>query len=392
MPGIESQAGLGDTVLSDKITHSYLACDHLIQYLKSSAHADVDVLGPKEHTYICQQTLLDLLHAHSFHSLHPVCRNDAERSIEFDYAWFPVASYRLGLGDVLLQLSYSLNVAAQRPYLDAVQQSLVDALHLLHAHNISFPLSADRVQFARSCDADQGNLQSLKLFLPFNKKARWASSTLPPTWKADQLASAASIFRVPQLLIRLAAAPTLTPLDPESQQLLAAHIKEHPGLQHDEKCLGIYPITTELAHEIAYCLVTRNKPDKSCDVLDSFFGDRMPLPDPTASPHTICSAFIDLRRRAVDSERQREDCPRPDREPEAEFLLDSPAMVVRFVCCRAEIASQRREPNRREWWLTAMNLYDVFLADQEPTSYLDRVCAYDLNHYRSKWSLETSSD
>ncbi|KAI1270053.1 hypothetical protein F5Y18DRAFT_2394 [Xylariaceae sp. FL1019] len=152
---------------------------------------------PQEQTYICQQTLLHLLHAHSFHSLHPVRRNDAERSIEFDYAWSPPRSYRLDLGHLLLQLSYSRDLAAQRPYLDAVQQSLVNALHLLHARNISFPLEPDRVEFARSCDAKQGDLQSLKLFLPFNKKARWASSALPPTWKADQLASATSILRVP---------------------------------------------------------------------------------------------------------------------------------------------------------------------------------------------------
>ncbi|TGJ83944.1 hypothetical protein E0Z10_g4798 [Xylaria hypoxylon] len=248
-------------------------------------------------------------------------------------------------------------------YLDALQQSLVDALQLLHSHNISFPLSTSDIQFSRHVSEDWRDIGSLKLFLPYNKKACWASDRLPPSWKADEVACVKSIFLVPKLLTRLADSPQPTLLDVASQHALAVYLRENPTFQHDKYCLSIHPLTAELAHQIAYNLVMRNMAEKSREVLESFFGGPMPLPEPGTSPDNIYRTFSSLRACAVDPE-ECLGCARLDRDLEAKLLVDSPAMVTRF------------------WWLTAMDLYDAFLSSQGPSSRLERVCAFDLNHYR----------
>ncbi len=157
-------------------------------------------------------------------------------------------------------------------------------------------------------------------------------------------------------------------------------MKEKPTFHYDKYCLGIAPITAELAHQIAYNLVMRNMAEKSREVLELFFGGPMLLPEPGTSPDTICTTFSSLRARAVDSEECR-GCARLDRDLEAKLLVDSPAMVTRFVCCRAEVALVLRDSDRKQWWLTAMDLYDAFLSSEGPSLSLERVCVYDLNHY-----------
>jgi hypothetical protein len=124
--------------------------------------------------------------------------------------------------------------------------------------------------------------------------------------------------------------------------------------------------------------------EKSREVLESFFGGPMPLPEPDTSPDTICRILSNLRARAVDSEEHHGSGTGLGRDLEAKVLAVSPAMVTRFVCCRAEVASVLREPDRRLWWLTAMDLYDAFLSSQGPGSSLERVCAFDLNHYQDQ--------
>ncbi|KAI3339397.1 hypothetical protein F4824DRAFT_43468 [Ustulina deusta] len=124
----------------------------------------------------------------------------------------------------------------------------------------------------------------------------------------------------------------------------------------------------------------RNMAEKSREVLELFFGGPMLLPEPGTSLDTICTTFSSLRARAVDSEECR-GCARLDRDLEAKLLVDSPAMVTRFVCCRAEVALVLRDSDRKQWWLTAMDLYDAFLSSEGPSLSLERVCVYDLNHY-----------
>ncbi|KAH8163357.1 hypothetical protein CIB48_g4894 [Xylaria polymorpha] len=339
------------------------------------------ILCRTEEAYTCHLTLLILLHAKSYNSLHPIRHHDSQRSIEFDFASFPSASYRVFFNDLLEALCCQDTLPSKLPYLDALQQSLLDVLQLLHSHNISFPVSTSDIEFSRHINEKWRDIKSLKLFLPFNKKACWASDKLPPSWKADQLACAESIFFIPKLLTRLAASPQPTLLDLASQQALTVYLRENPTFQHDKYCLGIHPLMAELAHQIAYCLVMRNMAEKSREFLESFFGEPMPLPEPGTSPDTICSTLSSLRARAVDSE-EYHGCARLDRDLEAKLLVDSPAMLTRFVCCRAKVASVLRDADEKQWWLTAMDLYDAFLSSQGPSSRLERVCAFDLNHYR----------
>ncbi|KAI2601698.1 hypothetical protein GGR54DRAFT_96999 [Hypoxylon sp. NC1633] len=141
-------------------------------------------------------------------------------------------------------------------------------------------------------------------------------------------------------------------------------------------------IASTSAHEIAYSLVTHNLAEKSRDVLESFFGGPMPLPEPGTPPGTIYKTFSDLRVCAVESGKQHGGSAVLSQDLEAKLLINSPAMVTRFVCCRAEVASALRDPNEQEWWLRAMELYDAFLTGQEPSYRLERVCAFDLYHIR----------
>lgn len=152
-----------------------------------------------EEAYTCHLTILILLHTKSYNTLHPVRQDDSQRSIEFDFASFPSASGRVFYDDLLYALCCKESLPNKLPYLDALQQSLVGALQLLHSHNISFPVSTSDIQFSRHVNEEWRDIRSLKLFLPFNKKACWASDKLPPSWKADEIACAESIFLIPKV-------------------------------------------------------------------------------------------------------------------------------------------------------------------------------------------------
>ncbi|KAI3331218.1 hypothetical protein F4824DRAFT_504239 [Ustulina deusta] len=122
---------------------------------------------------------------------------------------------------------------------------------------------------------------------------------------------------------------------------------------------------------------------KTLEVLESFFGGLMLLPEPGTTPDTISSVFSNLRARALDSN-ECYSCARLDQNPKAKLPVDSPALVTRLVSCRAKVASVLRDLDRRSWWLAAMDLYEAFLFSQGPSSRLERVCAFDLYHYRDK--------
>ncbi|KAI1270309.1 hypothetical protein F5Y18DRAFT_9824 [Xylariaceae sp. FL1019] len=334
-----------------------------------------------EAAYTCQSSLLSLLNAKSYNTLRPLYQDDSQRSIEFNLS-FPTGSHQVPFSVLLEALCCQETLFSKLPYLDALEQSLVDALSFLHSHNISFPISTSCIAFSRHRSEKWNEIRSLRLFLSFNKKACWASNRLPSSWKTDQLACAESIFFVPKLLIRLAATPPPIVLDFASQHALAVHLKDHPSYKHDKYCLDISPLTAKLAHQIAYCLVMRSKAVESRDVLELFFGGPLPLPELGTPPDTIYRTFSNLRARTVESAKQYGGNTVLDQDLEAKLLVDSPAIVTRFVCCRAEVASGLRQPDKKHWWLIAMDLYDAFLASQGPSSSLERVCAFDLNHIR----------
>ncbi|KAI0533344.1 hypothetical protein GGR58DRAFT_516997 [Xylaria digitata] len=113
--------------------------------------------------------------------------------------------------------------------------------------------------------------------------------------------------------------------------------------------------------------------ERSRQILESFFGGPMVLPEPGTSPEEIYTSYVKLRARVIDSE-----------ECRSKLQLDSPGMLTRFICCRAQVGSVLREPDRAQWWLTGMDLHDAFLAGQEPITRFDRICTWDLKNLRGK--------
>ncbi|KAI1124676.1 hypothetical protein F5Y10DRAFT_279995 [Nemania abortiva] len=277
---------------------------------------------------------------------------------------------------------------SQLPHLDALEENVANALHLLHPHNISFPVFPDQIQFSvpSTYDCRCGDISSFRLFLPLNYKARWASSKLPPTWKADELSRVKSLFFILKVLTRLGAAPTL--LDLSTQEVLTTSLTDHNYvfLHHEDYCLGIAPIIPELAHRIAYNLVSRGKAEESLKALESFFNGPMLLPEPGTSPHTIYENFACLRSRIIHekySSSSSSSSTYLDPDLEAKLLLDSPVTFTRLFCCRAEIATTLEEPDLEQWWLTAMNLHDEFPPSEEYTR-LDTICATDMYGVRRR--------
>jgi hypothetical protein len=141
---------------------------------------------------------LILLSTRSFDALRPIGQDDSQRIIECDCAGLH-GTNRIPFKFLLRELGSGDAISAQLRCLEALEESLIQALHLLHSHNISFPVSVEDIGFSRDWREDWGNFKSLKLFLDYNEKACWASAKLPPTWKADQLSNARSIFFVPKV-------------------------------------------------------------------------------------------------------------------------------------------------------------------------------------------------
>jgi hypothetical protein len=143
-------------------------------------------------------------------------------------------------------------------------------------------------------------------------------------------------------------------------------------------------LTAELTHAIALAFVMRNKAQECCDVLESFFGGPMLLPEPGTSPDTIYSSFLQLRAHMYRfGDYYGNDRLEKDSEEGAVSAI-SAATLTRLVCCRAEAATILDEPDAPQWWRTAMALYDAFLSSKPPVSGLERICAFDLYRYRDK--------
>lgn len=186
-----------------------------------------------------------------------------------------------------------------------------------------------------------------------------------------------------QLLLGLSSpSPRLT-WDLPSQQALASYLSGSPPSYHISLCLGIAPMTAELGYEIIHAFVRLNKGQEGRDALEAFFGGPMPLPKPGTSPSTIYTDFAQQRARVCGPE-GRHGSDGLVQDPENIFRLDSPAILTRLICCRAETATLLKESCERQWWNTAMGLYDAFLSNTKPISKVERICAFDLYHYRNK--------
>ncbi|RYO91426.1 hypothetical protein DL766_009852 [Monosporascus sp. MC13-8B] len=331
--------------------------------------------------YTCQLSLLILLNARSCCTLRLIDQSDSRRSIEVRR---PRAARSIPFDDFLYRIGGRDPFPIQLGHLDTLEESLVTALRLLHAKRISFPVSAEQIELLQPLTSVPDSTTRPTLFLPYNKRATWASDDLPPTWQADQLSDARLIFRIAKLLLRLSDLPSGPALlDLPSQHALATHLSRNPPSYHIDLCLGVAPVTAELAYQIALALVLRNKGQESCDVLESFFGGPIPLPKPGTSPDTIYISFLQLRARVCHPGGRRGSAGL-DQDFEDKLQLDSPATLARLVCCRAQAATLLKEHDEPQWWLTAMSLYDAFLSHTGPSSKLERICAFDLYRYRDE--------
>ncbi|KAI1762462.1 hypothetical protein GGR53DRAFT_501540 [Hypoxylon sp. FL1150] len=329
--------------------------------------------------YTCQLSLLIILHAQSYQTFRLVHHSDSQRIIKVER---PKATY-LHFDDLLYSIGGVEPFPLQPTELDALKESLVAALRLLHAKNISFPISAKQIELLQPTQKPSDDTTCPTLFLPYNKKASWASDTLPSTWKDDQLSVAKAIFRTAKILLQLSD-PSSKPfrLDLESQQTLVRYLSRGPASHHINLCVGVAPVTAELAHHIALALVLRNGAKESLEVLESFFGEPMSLPEPNASPDAPFASLRDLRAHACDSRGYGSTGLAQDLSDEIQ--LKSPETGTRLVCCRAQIATLRKESEASRWWLVAMNLYDAFLSSSQPSSILERICKYDFYRHRNK--------
>ncbi|GAP93197.1 hypothetical protein SAMD00023353_11000060 [Rosellinia necatrix] len=330
--------------------------------------------------YTCQVSLLIILNARKCPTPRLVRHSTPQRVIEVD---LPTASRLIPFQEFLDSIGTQSCLPIQPHFLDALEESLVGALRLLHANNISFPVSIGQIALLRPSSTSPDGTAPATLYLMYNKKATWASNTWPPTWKEDQLAGATLFFHIAKLLFRLSSLSSRpTPLDFPSQQVLATYLSEGPASHHIYLCSNaVAPLTAELTHAIALAFVVRNKAQECCDVLESFFGGPMPLPEPGTSPDTIYSS-LELCARTCRVGDFGGSAGREEGSDEGMVEAISAATLTRLACCRAEAATVLDEPDAPQWWRTAMALYDAFLAGKPPISGLERICAFDLYRYR----------
>lgn len=154
-----------------------------------------------QNAYTCQLSIHILLHARSRDiTLRPIRQDDFLQSIELEPTSVPQPT--VSFDYLINSLEHQKKPLVHLRDLDELEGRLIDALKILHSNNISFPVSANVIKLVvpQPSEGPAGNY-SPKLFLQHNIKARWANKNnkLPPTWKADQLASARSLFFIPKV-------------------------------------------------------------------------------------------------------------------------------------------------------------------------------------------------
>lgn len=152
-----------------------------------------------QNSYTCQLSIHILLHARSHDiTLRPVRQDNYMRSIELEHTAVP--RFTASFDYLIRSIEHQKKPFLSLHNLDELERRLVDAVKVLHANNISFPVSANVIKLVVPPPSEglDGNSPP-KLFLGHNTKAGWATKKLPPTWKADQLASARSLFFIPKV-------------------------------------------------------------------------------------------------------------------------------------------------------------------------------------------------
>ena len=109
----------------------------------------------------------------------------------------------------------------------------------------------------------------------------------------------------------------------------------------------------------------------------------MPLPEPGTPPDEIYKAFSSLRARVVNAEESRIGTTL-DPDFRAKLLIDSPAMLTRFVYWRACTASRYNDSDKDQWWPITLDLFDACLSNQDPSSISGGFYRINITYIRDK--------
>ncbi|KAI1169998.1 hypothetical protein F4777DRAFT_592276 [Nemania sp. FL0916] len=271
-----------------------------------------------------------------------------------------------------------------------MESRLVATMRLLHTHGISFPVSMRQMAVCMWIVEGDPDLSLFSLFLWHNENAAWASDTMPSTWQDDQIADARYFFHVAKVFVRLTNRSTrYALLDIPTQRILATYINKDAVRRRVDLCLSaVAPMTAELAFQIALWFARYHEARECCEFLNSFFGEPMVLPEPGTSPKAIYSSYVELRGRALDSHGYNDGNGLEWRYYDEILNTLSPVMFTRLVCCRAQAATILCEGDERQWWRTAMALYDVFPTiignSKSIPSSPERICANDYYRFRDE--------
>ncbi|KAI8965304.1 hypothetical protein F5Y11DRAFT_313649 [Daldinia sp. FL1419] len=353
----------------DKIKRRYPNGDGR-QFKTSSASYSCDQL------YTCNLTLFIILNARLYNTFHIVRHIDSEHSIELCCPYHDSRVNYYELGRILNNIVSLPSHAYDFNTITSWEDHFVGALRLLHGKKISFPVSVKYLWIMHykmtSWSLSNGTTRHPKLFIGHNAEAAWETDELPSTWQADQLSDAKSIFLIPKIILYIRERGSKpTSLDLSDEQALADHIRFQCEDFNLDPCLDLTPVTAQLAFEIIYACIQLDKGQQARDELERYFGGPLPLPEPNMSPDEIYTSFSRLRARACNPDNASQIFPRP--------------LLTLFICCRAQAATLLEESCDRDWWRTAMDLFDAYLGENyDRGSYIQRVCARDLHNIRGK--------
>ncbi|KAI0175539.1 hypothetical protein GGR52DRAFT_537133 [Hypoxylon sp. FL1284] len=301
--------------------------------------------------YLCQLTTFIVLYARSFDTLHILSHDDTRLSL--------VAESQKTSKSFSDLFSDTVSLPFDPVHLDMLEKRLLEALSILHAKKISYPISIAQVRFLL-----EGAVPRLYLF--YNKNARWASDDAPHTWQADQVARARCLFHAVKLLLRLHTSPEIsTALSLEEQQVLETYTRDlSPPSHHIDLLVStVVPMTTHLASEIMLNLIESLRPQKAFDFFVSLFGHSVPQPDPRGlSIDCIYELYQQQRLQA---------CLRGDPGNDEAAATDLRNHMLHFsltelatlISCRAEAAAMLEHVETKSWWLMAKRLTDASRRD-----------------------------
>ncbi|KAI1767624.1 hypothetical protein GGR53DRAFT_463310 [Hypoxylon sp. FL1150] len=303
-------------------------------------------LSPEK--YSCQMSTLIILNARSFGTPRIVEGSDSQHTLDIDQE-------RLALSIIdFFDESDQLLVSSSK--LATLEERLISALQILQANRVHYPISVATVKFTGT---NQPN-SPLSLYLPYNKKAEWASDKLPPTWKADQISQARCLFRIPKLMGRCATTTGLVSFNVTEQRDLTTYIKNLRASSHHVALLvtHVETMTIELAAEVLFHLTKKQKVQIARVFFESLLGPRQPLS--RVRVHHIMEDYrVHLHHNLQVRIIERGD-KGMEQELEDEALRLTPDALKVFVCCRAEIARLAGDDDESEWWRMAENVIEEF--------------------------------